>query len=184
MSAMAASRAIALSVQTVCETHVVEAPQMMQIPKRHGVDLLGILVLSNGFLVDIRDRLHFWIEFRLENARERLVRDRRLLERHLAMLGAALLDDPDRLLGPGLEEVDALDQSFEEALDDIWMLLHEAEARRHGGELDHRQRLDVDHLEARCLGEQTCRRTEQGRVHYAVAHPMPDRRRLRPRGDV
>ena len=57
------------------------------------------------------------------------MRDRRLLERHLAMLGAALLDDPDRLLGPGLEEVDALDQAFEEALDDIRVLLHEAEAR-------------------------------------------------------
>ena len=47
-----------------------------------------------------------------------------------------------------------------------------------GGELNYRQRLDVDDLEPRRLGEQAGGRRQQASVDDLVAHQVPGRRRL------
>jgi hypothetical protein len=74
--------------------------------------------------------------------------------------------------------VHALDQALEEALDDLGMAVDERQARRDRGEPDHRQRLDVDDLEAGVGGEQMRRRQQQRGIDLAVAHPLPQRSAL------
>src|SRR5712672_1879193 len=107
--AMAAMVRSVLAVKRVHVSHVVEAANIMQVPELHGIDLLGILVLSDRLLVDVRDRPHPRIELRLEYVGEAAMGDGGLLQVHLAALGGALADDLDGLIGPCLEEVDTID---------------------------------------------------------------------------
>src|SRR5215213_6869496 len=65
-----------------------------------GFDLLGVLILPNCLLVNVRDRLHFWIELWFEYPRQVLMSDRGLFEIHLPMFNAALLDNLDRFFWP------------------------------------------------------------------------------------
>src|SRR5215813_1586853 len=137
----------ALAVERIDEADVVEAADVVQVPELHRVDALGVGVLALGLLVDVGDRSHGGIEPGLELGREVLVDPGRLRAVELPFLGVALLDDVDALLRLGLEEMDALDDALEEALDDVGMLLDEGQACGDRGVPDHRQWLDVDHLE-------------------------------------
>src|SRR5580700_94430 len=81
--AAAVVRSPSLTVKRVHESHIVETADMMEIPKLHRIDFLGIPILADGLLVDVGDRLHSWIELRLEDRGQAAVCDRRLLQGHL-----------------------------------------------------------------------------------------------------
>src|SRR3546814_4573052 len=61
----------------------------------------------------------------------------------------------------------SLENALEEPLDQFGMLLDEFQAGRHGGEPDHRQRLDIDQLQPRSE-EHTSELQSLMRISYAV----------------
>src|SRR3954470_7839038 len=87
MMALVSGVHVAPAVERVDEAHVVDTSQVMQVPQRHGVYFPGMSVLPDGFFVNVRDRLHLGIEPRLQNSGKALMRDGRLFEIHLAVLG-------------------------------------------------------------------------------------------------
>src|SRR5205085_5607400 len=53
---------VRVAIEPIDEAAVVELADMVHVPQRHRVDLLGVGVVLLGLLVDIRDRRHARIE--------------------------------------------------------------------------------------------------------------------------
>src|SRR6185312_13407426 len=170
------TRSAAIPVKLGDETRIVDAAEMVDVPQLHRIDLQRILVLADALLIDVGDRPHRGEQLRLEHGRDAVIGDGRHGAIHLAFLEIALLDDVDRLLRPRLEEMHALHDALEEALDDVGMLLDEVQARGDGGEPDHRHGLDVDDAQSGRFGEERSRRVEQRRVDIALFDQLPQRR--------